>query len=100
MSTKSKSIFSEEGFNSPMLIEFQTWIKNSLKWRMTAMGYLKEGDNLSPALNDAVNKVLLNHTNLDYLTCSDDLTSALEETLVYHGIGGLDAIRLSWKWSD
>lgn len=52
------------------------------------------------ALNDAINKCLINHTNEDYLACSHSLTSDLEDVLVYHGINKNDAIRLAWKWSD
>lgn len=79
----------------PMLSEFRAWIKDSVAWRMEAMNYPK-----IQALNDALNECLFRHTNRDYLTCSDKLTSALEETLVYFGVNINDAIRLSWKWSD
>ena len=82
--------------DNQMIIEFRSWIKDSIQWRMKMMNY---GD-MAPALSDALNKCLLNHTNKDYLTCSDDLTGDLEDVLVYHGIGINDAIRLSWKWSD
>ena len=81
---------------NPMCSEFSSWIKDSIKWRMETMGY----DELSPALNVALNECLHKHTNEDYLTCSNSLTSDLEDVLVYHGININDAIRLSWKWND
>lgn len=80
----------------PMCVEFSSWIRNSIKWRSEKMGY----GNISQALNDAINECLRKHTNRDYLTCSNSLTSDLEDVLVYHGINVNDAIRLSWKWSD
>jgi len=88
--------FEGDFLKNPMCIEFSSWIKDSIKWRLEKMGY----GNSSQALNDAINKCLINHTNEDYLTCSNSLTSDLEDVLVYHGININDAIRLSWKWSD
>lgn len=55
---------------------------------------------MTEALNDAILDCLQKHTNEDYLTCSDSLTSDLEDVLVYHGVRKDDAIRLAWKWSD
>lgn len=88
--------FEGDFLKNPMCIEFFGWIKDSIEWRLEKMGY----GNLSPALNDAINKCLINHTNEDYLTCSHSLTSDLEGILVYHGINRNDAIRAAWKWSD
>ena len=51
-------------------------------------------------LKVALNECLHKHTNEDYLTCSNSLTSDLEDVVVYHGVNPNDAIRLSWKWSD
>lgn len=87
----------EEGFlDRPMCIEFSSWIRNSIKWRMEKMNYNES----SHAMNDALWECLNKHTNREYLTCDDSLTSDLEKTLVYYGINQNDAIRLSWKWSD
>lgn len=88
--------FEGDFLENPMCIEFSSWIKNSIKWRLEKMGY----ENLSQALNDSINECLRKHTNRDYLTCSNSLTSDLEDVLVYYGINVNDAIRLSWKWSD
>jgi hypothetical protein len=88
--------FEGDFLKNPMCIEFSSWIKDSIKWRLEKMGY----GNLSQALNDSINECLRKHTNEDYLTCSNSLTSDLEDVLVYHGININDAIRLSWKWSD
>lgn len=94
----SSTLKSVEGdwLDKPMISEFRAWIKHSIAWRMKAMNYPEA----SSALNDGITECLFKHTNRDYLTCSDKLTSALEETLVYFGININDAIRLSWKWSD
>lgn len=88
--------FEGDFLKNPMCIEFSSWIKNSIKWRMEIMGY----GELSPALNVSINECLRKHTNGDYLICSNSLTSDLEDVLVYHGVNSNDAIRLSWKWSD
>ena len=88
--------FEGDFLKNPMCIEFSSWIEDSIKWRMDTMGY----GELSPALNVALNKCLHKHTNEDYLTCSNSLTSDLEDVLIYHGVNPNDAIRLSWKWSD
>ena len=88
--------FEGDFLKKPMCIEFSSWIKDSIRWRMKAMGY----QNITQALDDAVRTCLDKHTNEDYLTCSNSLTSDLENVLVYHGIKPHDAIRLSWKWSD
>ena len=74
--------FEGDFLKNPMCSEFFAWIKDSIKWRMKSMGY----GELTQALN--------------YLTCSNSLTSDLEDVLVYHGVNPNDAIRLSWKWSD
>lgn len=88
--------FEGDFLKNPMCSEFSSWIKSSIIWRMDKMGY----GELSNALNDAINECLRKHTNEDYLTCSNSLTSDLEDVLIYHGINENDAIRLSWKWSD
>lgn len=88
--------FEGDFLKNPMCIEFSSWIKDSIKWRLEKMGY----KNSLQIINDAINKCLINHTNEDYLTCSKSLTSDLEDILVHCGININDAIRLSWKWSD
>lgn len=80
----------------PMLFEFQVWIRDDISDRLQYI-------NLSPmteSLNNDILKCLQNHTNQDYLTCSDSLTSDLENVLISHGISRQDAIRLAWKWCD
>lgn len=88
--------FEGDFLKKPMCVEFSSWIRDSIDWRMGVMGY----KDVSQALKDAVRDCLYKHTNEDYLTCSNSLTSDLEDTLVYHGVNPNDAIRLSWKWSD
>lgn len=80
----------------PMLFEFQVWIRDDISDKLQYI-------NLSPmteSLNDDILKCLQNHTNQEYLTCSDSLTSDLENVLISHGISQQDAIRLAWKWCD
>ena len=75
-----------------MLFEFQVWIRDDISDRLQYI-------NLSPmteSLNDDILKCLQNH-NQEYLTCSDSLTSDLENVLISHGISQQDAIRLAWK---
>lgn len=43
--------FEGDFLKNPMCIEFSSWIKDSIKWRLEKMGY----ENPSQALNDAVN---------------------------------------------
>lgn len=80
----------------PMLFEFQVWIRNDIVDRLQ---YTNQPV-MTEALNDAILDCLQKHTNEDYLTYSDSLTSDLEDVLVYHGVRRQDAIRLAWKWSD
>ena len=92
MSSKLKNF----KLTNPMLFEFQAWIRDDIADRLQ---YINQSA-MTEALNDDILKCLQKHTNEDYLTCSDSLTSDLENVLVYHGVHKDDAIRLAWKWSD
>ena len=81
---------------SPMILEFFCWIRDDIKDRLDLLNYPK----MTNALNDAIWDCCTKHTNEDYLTCSNSLTSSLEKILMDHGVKHNDAIRLSWKWSD
>ena len=88
--------FSEGFLDRKMCSEFQFWIKDDLKSRLTEyMGY-----QMTEALFDDICTCLDNHTNRDYLTCSKSLTHDLENLFKRHGIKEHDAIRAAWKWSD
>lgn len=99
LNSKERKVSSKlENFKltGPMLFEFQVWIRDDISDRLQYI-------NLSPmteSLNDDILKCLQNHTNQDYLTCSDSLTSDLENVLISHGVSQQDAIRLAWKWND
>ena len=80
----------------PMLFEFQVWIRDDIADHLK---YINQPD-MTEALNDDILKCLRKHTNQDYLTCSDSLTSDLENVLISHGVNQQDAIRLAWKWND
>jgi len=80
----------------PMLFEFQVWIRDDIKDRLK---YTNKST-MTEAMNDDILNCLQKHTNEDYLTCSDSLTSDLEKVLIYHGVSKLNAIKLAWKWSD
>ena len=92
MSSKLKNF----KLTNPMLFEFQAWIRDDIADRLQ---YINQPA-MTEVLNDDILKCLQKHTNEDYLTCSDSLTSDLENVLVYHGVRKDDAIRLAWKWSD
>ena len=92
MSSKLESFKLE----SPMLFEFQCWIRDDIAERLK---YINQID-MTETLNDNILKCLKKHTNKDYLTCSDSLTSDIENVLINYGVDKRDAIRLSWKWSD
>ena len=97
MSSTLKQFTSRDDFlDNPMITEFRAWIKDSIKWRMEKMGY----NPMSEKMNESIVKCLLKHTNAEYLTCANSLTSDLEDVLMDNGINENDAIRLAWKWSD
>lgn len=97
MSSSLKSV-SEGWLDRPLLPEFEFWIKDDIKWRLDAMGY-KDLIKME-AFNDAVNKFFSEHTNREYLECSDKFTSDFEKVFTSFGVKLHDAIRLAWKWSD
>ena len=80
----------------PMLFEFQVWIRDDISDRLQYINLLP----MTESLNDDILKCLQNHTNQDYLTCSDSLTSDLENVLINHGVSRQNAIRSAWKWCD